>query len=124
MATGALLAAVCAIPLFMHLEGASWAQAALIRLSLVVFGVMLAAPYHAWKIDILPTQHRLLVGGVGSALGAQLFGSPMPLLSTWLVAQTGHIWTAALPIVILGLAAGPILLQKKVVQTNFLRGKA
>jgi len=111
MAAASFLAALVAIPLFMQLEGASWVQAALIRLSLVVFGVALAAPYHAWKVEILTT-HRSLIGGVGSALGAKLFGAPMPMVSTWLVTQTGQVWTAALPIALLGLAATAAILSE------------
>lgn len=111
MAAATLLAALLAIPLFVYLEGASWGQAATIRLTLVTLGVALAAPYHAWKAEILPTD-RFLIGGVGTALGAKLFGAPIPLLSTWLVTQTGEVWAAALPIVLLGFAAtGTILWQ-------------
>lgn len=109
MATAALFAALFAIPLFMHLEGASWGGIALIRLTLVVFGVALAAPYHAWKVEILSTD-RFLVGGIGSILGAKLFGSPVPLLSTYLVTRTGWVWAAAFPIVILGFAATAVIL--------------
>lgn len=109
MASASLFAAFFAIPLFMQLQGASWVQAAGIRLALVVFGVALAAPYHAWKMELLAT-HRFLIGGVGSALGAKLFGAPMPLLSTWLVTQTGWVWTAALPLVVLGAASATVIL--------------
>lgn len=113
MATGALFAAICGIPLFMQLEGANWMQAAIVRVALVVFGVALAAPYHAWKIEVLPKNNRFLIGGVGAAIGAKLFGAPMPILSTWLVMQTGCVWTAALPIVVLGFAAASVILLKQ-----------
>jgi MFS family permease len=109
MASATLFAAFFAIPLFMQLEGASWGQAAAVRLALVVFGVALAAPYHAWKMELLAT-HRFLIGGVGAALGAKIFGAPMPLLSTWLVTKTGFVWTAALPIVVLGAASSVVIL--------------
>lgn len=109
MAAASFFAAFFAIPLFMQLEGANWGQAALIRLALVIFGVALAAPYHAWKVEVL-SSNRFLIGGIGSTLGAKLFGSPMPLLSTYLVAQTGQVWSAALPIVILGFAAAAVIL--------------
>jgi MHS family proline/betaine transporter-like MFS transporter len=105
MIIAALMAAFFTIPLISSLQGATWTEAALVRLILVFFGVALAAPFHAWKLQVLPTSHRFLVGGVASALGAKLFGAPMPLLSTWLVSQTGWVGAAGLPVVLLSLAA-------------------
>lgn len=115
MGFGALLAALLALPLFSQLEGASWGQAACIRLVFVFCGVALAAPYHAWKVELL-SEHRFLLGGVGAALGGKFFGAPIPVLATYLVEQTGAIWTAGLPIVILGLLSSFILLRTQAVQ--------
>ncbi len=109
MTSAALMAAVFTIPLMISLEGAGWKEAALVRLLFVIFGVALAAPFHAWKLQILPVNHRFLIGGVGSALGAKLFGAPMPFLSTWLVTQTGWIGAAALPVVLLGSLASIVI---------------
>ncbi len=110
MAAAALSAAALAIPLFSCLDGASWSAAAAVRLSLVALGTALAAPYHVWKMEILPDRHRFFIGSVGSALGSKLFGAPMPALAAWCVMKTGSIWTAALPIVATGIAAGALLL--------------
>ncbi len=110
MAAAAFLTALFAIPLFASLDNASWGHAAAVRLLFVTMGVALAAPYHAWKLELLPVHHRFLIGGVASTLGSKLFGTPMPLLATYLVTQTGWTWTAALPLVVLGSAAAGVLL--------------
>ena len=113
MGMGALFAAAFVVPAFMYLEGSSWLYVAATRFALVIFGVAFAAPYHAWKIEILPRDHRFLIGSVGAAIGSKLFGSPIPLLSTWLVAKTGSVGCAALPIALLGAVAGVVVLRSK-----------
>lgn len=112
MASAAALVAFLAMPLFATLEGASWTHAAIVRLIFIALGVALAAPYHAWKLEILPDKHRLLIGSLGSTLGSKLFGAPIPFIATFLATQTGLTWMAALPIVLLGLAALPLVLWK------------
>jgi MFS transporter, MHS family, proline/betaine transporter len=111
MASAALGSAICIIPLFCFLEGASWGQVACIRLALVTFGVALAAPYHAWKLELLPHDHRMLVGSFASMVGSKFFGAPVPLIATWLVNESGMVWMAALPVVITGLASGAVLMR-------------
>jgi MFS family permease len=115
MATAALLTALLAIPLFASLDNASWGHAAVVRLLFVTFGVALAAPYHAWKLERLPTHHRFLIGSLASTFGSKFFGAPMPAIATYLVTQTGLTWTAALPLVVLGTAASGVLLLKPLV---------
>jgi MFS transporter, MHS family, proline/betaine transporter len=106
------LTAILAIPLFASLNNASWGHAAVVRLLFVIFGVALAVPYHAWKIEQLPLHNRFLIGSVASTLGSKLFGAPMPFIATYLVSQTGLTWTAALPLVILGSAATAVVVLK------------
>lgn len=108
-----LLSALCIIPLFFFLEGASWWQVAAIRLLLVTFGVALAAPYHAWKLEHLPQNHRFLVGSFAAMLGSKVLGAPVPFLATWLAKESGFVWMAALPVVVTGLASTLVLRQKK-----------
>jgi MHS family proline/betaine transporter-like MFS transporter len=118
MRAAALSASLSIVPLFCFLEGASWGQVALIRLVLVGFGVALAAPYHAWKMELLPKNHRFLVGSFASMLGSKVLGAPVPFIATWLATQTGMVWTAALPVVITGLASAAILKQKKSIEVT------
>ena len=103
------MTAILAIPLFATLDNASWSHAALIRLIFVTLGVALAAPYHAWKLELLPTHNRFLIGTLGSTLGSKFFGAPIPILATYLVSQTGYTWAPAIPLVILSLAATAVL---------------
>jgi len=112
MRGGAFLSALCIIPLFCFLEGASWWAVAGIRLVLVTCGVALAAPYHAWKLEHLPKDHRFLVGSFASVLGSKVLGAPVPLLATWLVAQSGLVWMAALPVVVTGIASAALIRKK------------
>lgn len=105
MGFAALAVAVCAIPVFSLFSGAGLAQVAVLRFILVFFGVALAVPYHAWKLDILPKHHRLFVGTFASSIGAKFLGAPMPALAAYLVETTGWIGSAGLPLVILGVAA-------------------
>lgn len=117
MMSACLGCALCIAPLFCLLNGASWKQVAGIRLLLVAFGVALAAPYHAWKLEILPRNHRFLVGSFASTLGSKVLGAPTPILATWFVAKTGMVWTAALPVILTGLAAtGALLLPLPITQ--------
>jgi len=114
MTAATLLTALFAIPLFAALDNASWGEAAIIRLLFVTFGVALAAPYHAWKLELLPAHHRFFIGSLASTLGSKLFGAPMPAIATYIAAHTGLTWTAALPLVVLGGAATGALLMKPV----------
>ncbi len=93
----------CAVPLFFLLQEATLFKAACVRIILTVFGVCLAAPYHAWAFEEVAAEHRYLVGAFGTALGGKLFGSSLPLLSLWLYDQTGLISAPAWPLVILGI---------------------
>jgi len=121
MATAALLTAFFAIPLFASLDNASWGHAAMVRLLFVTFGVALAAPYHAWKLEHLPTHHRFLIGSLASTFGSKFFGAPMPAVATFLVVQTGLTWTAALPLVILGVSTAGVLLLKPLARKQEVR---
>ncbi|MBP7074194.1 MAG: MFS transporter [Rhabdochlamydiaceae bacterium] len=115
MRAASLTAAICIMPLFCLIEGATWWQVAGVRLVLVTLGVALAAPYHAWKIELLPKNHRFLVGSFASMLGSKVLGAPVPFLAAWLVAETGAVWMAALPVVITGLASAIVITQRKAV---------
>ena len=50
-------------------------------------------------------------------LGSKVLGAPVPFLATWLAAQSGMVWMAALPVVITGLASAMILAQRKPVES-------
>lgn len=86
----AIVALVCAVPLFMMLKGATLTSVITIRITLVLIGVAFAAPFHAWVIHLIPPTHRYTVISFGYALGSQLIGGPTAALSLWLYKYT-HI---------------------------------
>ncbi len=112
MGTAALLTACCAIPIFTLFEGASLILVACLRLMLVTFGVALAAPYHAWKLELLPKNHRFFFAAFASAIGSKFFGAPMPAIAMYLVAKTGWVGAAGLPLLVLGLLAAWCITRK------------
>lgn len=109
MFTAALCAAFVIYPLFSLLPQAGFWTVAWIRFLFILFGVALAAPFHAWKVELL-SRHRFLLGGLGGTLGAKFFGAPIPFVATWIFSKTGSIGIAAFPLMLLALFASLALL--------------
>lgn len=105
MAITILIGSSIAIPIFSLFAGADFWLVALLRLALVTVGVALAAPYHAWKLDIVPVRHRLFIGTFASSVGAKLLGAPMPMIATFLLEKTGWMGIAGAPLALLGMMA-------------------
>lgn len=98
---------VClAYPLFSALEGADVWVAAAVRIVLTVCGVCLAAPYHAWAMEAAPMARRFTVCAVGSAIGSQLIGAPIQVISLWLYHATGWVASPAIPLIATAVLAG------------------
>lgn len=111
-ASGAIT--LLAIPLFQLLEGAGIATAIFVRLTLMVLGIALAAPFFAWAYERTPSQHRFLIVAVGTAIGSRLIGAPAPAMGLWLYHMSGWAPGAALPLVLLGISTcGIFLLQPR-----------
>lgn len=109
MLVATILSAALAIPLFVLLDGATVWVAALVRIFLTILGVCLAAPYHAWAMEIAPVERRFTVCALGSAIGSRLIGAPMPAIGLWVYQKTGWVASPALPLVVTALlAAGTI----------------
>ncbi len=111
MFAGAIGSAVTAIPLLACLEGAGVVTVTLIRSAIVVFGVAFAAPYHAWKIEQIPREHRYTLLSLGCTLGSQLIGAPTCAVCLWLYQQIGATWAPGLYLTLFGMAAGWIVYQ-------------
>ena len=93
----AVIAGACsAIPLFLMLDGADMWMASVVRIAFTIIGVCLAAPYHAWAMEIAPSERCFTVCSVGSAIGSRFIGAPMPAISLWLYHKTGWIGSPAL----------------------------
>ncbi len=84
MLAGAFCSALTAIPLFYFLEGAGMMAVTLIRCAIVICGVAFAAPFHAWKLDCIPVQHRYTLLSLGYTVGTQLIGAPASAICLWL----------------------------------------
>ncbi|MBS0648753.1 MAG: MFS transporter [Verrucomicrobia bacterium] len=109
MFAAAFWSAVLAIPLFYFVGGASWGTVIFIRLTLVIFGVAFAAPYHAWALERVAPEHRYTVLCLGSALGSQLIGAPSSAICLWLYRATGWVWAPGIYLVAIGAAASWVI---------------
>ena len=104
---------ISAIPLFMILNQATILSVCFVRIVFTFFGVCLAAPYHAWAIEICPHEHRYLLGAMGVAIGSRFIGAPIPALSLYLYHKTGWIFAPALPLIFISLLALSVLAPRK-----------
>ncbi len=109
MLAGILLAIGSVATLLRLADGATFGAAILIRLSMTVFGVAVAAPFHAWAIETAPPQHRYLTIALGSAIGSRLLGAPAPAAALFLFQNTGIIEAAAIPTLLTALFAAAAL---------------
>lgn len=100
---------ISSLPLFMMLQNSTIISACLIRMIFVFFGICLAAPYHAWALEISPREYRYVVNSVGAAIGSRLLGAPIPALCFFLYHKTGLLVAPALPLIFMGLLAVMVL---------------
>lgn len=92
-------------PLFLLLKEATLLKAGFVRIFLMVFGVVLAAPYHAWVFEKTPPDHRYLLGAFSSAVGGRIFGSPILPIGLWLYKKTGSVVAPTIPLIVLGVCS-------------------
>jgi MHS family proline/betaine transporter-like MFS transporter len=109
MFIGAFWSAALAIPLFYLVGGASLGMVIAIRLTLVILGVVFAAPYHAWAIERVAPEHRYTILCLGSALGSQLIGAPASAISLSLYQITGWVWAPGIYLLMVGAAASFVI---------------
>lgn len=96
---------LCAIPLFMLLDGASLTTVIGVRICFVISGVAFFAPFHAWAQHLIPPAHRYAVISFGYALGSQVIGGPMAAISLWCFKKTEMVSSVSWYWVALGLAS-------------------
>ena len=109
MFIGAFGSAILAIPLFYLVGGASLGMIIAIRLSLVILGVVFAAPYQAWALERVSPEHRYTILCLGSALGSQLIGAPASAISLSLYQLTGWVWAPGIYLLMIGAAASFVI---------------
>jgi MHS family proline/betaine transporter-like MFS transporter len=107
MLGGAILASVCAIPLFSLLGGASLSGVIAIRFAIITCGVAFSAPYYAWAIEQVPPEHRYLILSFGGSLGTQIIGVPSAMIGLWLYKTTG--WAGSPGIYLMAVALGAVM---------------
>ena len=105
MLFGALLSAAAALPLFFFLEGASFGMVIFIRVSILLFGVAFAAPYHAWAMERVPPQVRYTILSLGCCLGSQVIGAPTSAVCLWLYKEIGYSIAPGFYLMIIAAAA-------------------
>ncbi len=112
MFTALLFSLVFTIPLFSLLEGGSLWVASAVRISMMIFGVILAAPFYSWAIQLARPERRLWIYSLGSSFGGRLLAAPATVMGFWLYRKTGWVASPALLIVFYaGLAFSSVLFQ-------------
>jgi len=105
MVSAAALTAMLGAPLFMLLEGASFAIIAAVRLIFVILGVWFCASFHAWSQELVPRKNRYTIVAFAYALGAQIFGTPTTAITLWIYHETGSVTLSSLYWVCLAFSA-------------------
>ena len=113
MLFGAVSSVLTAIPLFSLLPEAGLTTILCIRFMIIFFGVIFAAPFHAWGISILPKEHRYLLLSLGSSLGSKLIGAPATAISLLLYKETGLSYAPAFYLILFGTCASIMVYLKK-----------
>ncbi|MBN1914439.1 MAG: MFS transporter [Parachlamydiales bacterium] len=91
----------CGCPLFFLLKDTTLFKASFLRILLMVFGVILAAPYHAWVYEKTPENHRYLLGAFSTAMGGRIGSFILPM-GLWLYHKTNLTAAPIFPLIVLG----------------------
>ncbi len=105
-------------PLFLFLKEPTLFKAGFIRIILMIFGVVLAAPYHAWVFEKTPADHRYLIGAFSTTIGGRLFGSPILPIGLWLYHKTGLIIAPTFPVILIGICSFIFFLREEFVKSK------
>lgn len=114
MLAGSIGAVLLAIPLFSVLDHASLSTVIFVRFSIILCGVAFAAPYYAWAVEKVPSEHRYLFLSLGAAFGSQLIGHPTSAVCLWLYKTLGWCGAPALYLLVSGSLAAFIVSKKNV----------
>lgn len=114
---------VSAGPLLFLLPTATLFIVGCIRTILMIFGVCLAAPYHAWVFENSPPAHRYLIGAMGTFIGGKILGAPFPAISLWLYHKTGVVAAPGFLLIAIGFLAMISIPFKKTFYTKPVLGR-
>lgn len=112
--TGILATAVLAYPLFAAVDTSVAAYALAAQL---VFAALIATnqgPMPAYMAEMFPTHIRSSAIGISYNVTVGLLGGTAPLVSTWLIAETGNLAAPALYLVALAAVSGVAILTLRV----------
>lgn len=109
---------VIALPLFLMLtQTKSVAAIIFVRLSIMVLGIIFAAPYRMWLQGMVDAKKRCTLLSVGAAVGHLAIEGPLTMLSLLFV-QMGNEWMPGLILSVLGLTSA-LVVKQKALQTRF-----
>lgn len=88
------------IPLFSLLGHPSFFNVLLLRMILVTWGTMLAAPYEHWMISLFEEKKRFRLMALAKAIGSEAIGAPAVSMSLWIYQKTNWVIAPSLYILI------------------------
>lgn len=102
MSAAAITTGIFSLPLFLWMMSSKTLPVILfVRLLIVIFGVIFAAPYRAWLQALVRPDRRCTVLNMGSALGQLCVEGPLTLFSLLLIRQ-GVEWVPGICLAVLG----------------------
>lgn len=87
---GNLLVALCTVPLFMLMEGATATLVLMAQLTLVILMCCMSGGQTVYLVEAFPPHLRTSGMAITLNITAVLFGGTLPLMAVWLTAYTGN----------------------------------
>ena len=87
---GNLLVALCTVPLFMLMEGATATLVLMAQLTLVILMCCMSGGQTVYLVEAFPPHLRTSGMAIALNITAVLFGGTLPLMAVWLTAYTGN----------------------------------
>jgi MFS family permease len=111
MSASAITTGIFSLPLFIWMMSTKTLPVILfVRLIIVIFGVIFAAPYRAWLQALVGPEKRCMVLNVGSAMGQLCVEGPLTLLSLLMIRQGGE-WIPGVCLALLGFGSAYVIRQ-------------
>lgn len=109
MSFSALVTGVIALPLFWSLASTkSVAMIIFVRLTIMILGIIFAAPYRLWLQRLVDVKKRCTVLSIGASLGHLAVEGPLTMLSLLFV-QIGNEWMPGLILSAFGLSSAYVI---------------
>ena len=112
--TGIVATGLLAYPLFLAIDTHEAVYALLAQLLFAVLIASIQGPMPAYMAEMFPTRIRSSAIGISYNLTVGVLGGTAPLVSTWLIAETGDLAAPAFYLVGLAVVSGAALLTLRV----------